>query len=265
MAKKPTKSKELENKKDYSILYATVIAIAFFCVIYLIYLLLDSITAHNVKMDNIHHAKAYGYEYIQYIVYNPSSWWFVAILAMSLIYSIYLSFIFLICHPSDHMLRILFINFVIAAIPYCILTLTNKQTVDDFMYPQLNNLYNITNNDKKFEQTDFGIKFKKALDMKDYKGLKEITNDFKSLAKVPDEKLKEINDVIHVIPVPELNRIFNEYKSGYTSYSQYDDFYNKAVDLFINSEYKDNPEFILLINKIKITTYDFNQLKIDIL
>jgi hypothetical protein len=133
------------------------------------------------------------------------------------------------------------------------------------MYPQLNNLYNITNNDKKFEQTDFGIKFKKALDMKDYKGLKEISNDFKSLAKVPDEKLKEINDVIHVIPVPELNRIFNEYKSGYTSYSQYDDFYNKAVDLFINSEYKDNPEFILLINKIKITTYDFNQLKIDIL
>jgi hypothetical protein len=94
--------------------------------------------------------------------------------------------------------------------------------------------------------------------------LKTISNDINTLAKLPPEKFAEIEEIVSVISVPEIKNNFNTFKNGYKSYTAYDIFYNNSMKILNDNDYRFSSELQYLMKKIKVTTHDYNQLKIYI-
>jgi hypothetical protein len=231
---------------------------------YFIYLYCNVIVVEQIKTHHINNALEYGYEYIQYMVYKPSmTIMFMTILTI-IIGCSYIGLALMIIIDRQHPWEWLLLHLAILSSPFIITMLISYQNIDKFMAPHISSLYDLVNTDKTFKDTNIERKFKKAIEENDYVTLKTISNDLSSLAKVSPEQLAVVEEIVNVIPITEIKGSFNTFKNGFISYAEYNLFYANALTAFYNSSYRENPELSLLLKKMKITTYDYNQLKIDI-
>lgn len=260
MAKKPKPTKkQIEHKvknNTESLLLPSLYFLSFFVIIFIV---LNSAAAFY-KYSHIKSAFKSGYQYAPYIIYDDSLATIMLII-FAIVYGVGLGYLLVIGLFEKIANLCVIIGVALPIIFY----MFHYESIEKYMYPQINNLYNLIKVDQAFTNSPLGIKFKRAIDEKDYTTLKELSNNLPSLAKVPQEKLNEMEAIINVIPVPELETAFREFKRGYVSYAKYDLFYEKAWLIFKLSDYKNNEEFSLLMRKLKIITYDYNQLKTNLL
>lgn len=261
MAKKPKPTKkqiEPKVKNDTeSLLLPSLYFLSFFVILFII---LNSAAAAFYKYSHIKSAFKSGYQYAPYIIYDDSLAT-IMLFIFAIAYGVGLGYLLVIGLFE----KIANVCVIIGVALPIIFYMFHYESIEKYMYPQINNLYNLIKVDQAFTNSPLGIKFKRAIDEKDYTTLKELSNNLPSLAKVPQEKLNEMEAIINVIPVTELETAFREFKRGYVSYAEYDLFYEKAWLIFNQSDYKNNEEFSLLMKKLKIITYDYNQLKTNLL
>lgn len=258
----PTPIINKPTKKDNSVYF---FLLGLGIVLFILYLLFDNVVTFQMILYQMHSAKSDGYDYINYVSYTPSVITFISIVILVFAYGTYFNYAILFSFLSQSLSSKIIWIVIVPLIPLLCFVWSNYQSVDKFMYPNMNGLYNLVNTDPSFKNTNVEINFKKALENKDYSSLKMISNDLPSLAKLTKEQLNEIEEIINVIPNTEIKSAFKNFKKGFTSYNEYSIFYKNISDIFNNSEQKDNQELSLLMKKLKITTYDYKQLKIELL
>lgn len=260
----PKYKKDSEDTLDYTHYTTAVVMLSLIIfAIYIIYSLIDNVVESLVVQSALNKALSTGYEYARYITYHPSefNFLFYYIIFMGgfffLLKKIYINNDYegIVLSILKTMRLILFIS-----IPILFFIYVNYESVDKVMYKPIQNLYNIANEDKSFKNTALEIKFKKALDEKDYETLKTISNDIKSIAKLTPERFAEIDEVITSLSIPEIKSDFNTFKNSYRSYTSYDKFYNNSIDR-LGSTLDTNSELRYLIKKLEITNYDYEKIK----